>query len=45
MEINNYYEGDHQFVRGAENLPAPSDLELSALLNINPMDIVNTTEF
>ncbi|XP_059812313.1 signal transducer and activator of transcription 5B-like isoform X1 [Hypanus sabinus] len=45
MEVNNYYEGDHQFVRSAENLPTPSDLELSALLNINPMDIVNTSEF
>ncbi|XP_067880735.1 signal transducer and activator of transcription 5B-like isoform X2 [Heterodontus francisci] len=44
MEVN--FEDD-QFVRGVENLPVPSELELNALLNMNTMDmsLVNSTEF
>ncbi|XP_069762495.1 signal transducer and activator of transcription 5B-like isoform X1 [Narcine bancroftii] len=42
MEVN-YYED--QFVRGAENLTVPSELELNALLNMNPMDIVHSTDY
>ncbi|XP_067832555.1 signal transducer and activator of transcription 5B-like isoform X2 [Heptranchias perlo] len=46
-EMNNYYEGDHQFVSGADNLPVPSELELDDLLSRNLMDTshVNSTEF
>uniref|UniRef100_UPI00398F1A89 signal transducer and activator of transcription 5B-like isoform X2 n=1 Tax=Pristiophorus japonicus TaxID=55135 RepID=UPI00398F1A89 len=44
MEVNSYYEGD-QFVRGVENLTVPSESELNELLSMNPMDLVNSTEF
>ncbi|XP_055520442.1 signal transducer and activator of transcription 5B-like isoform X1 [Leucoraja erinacea] len=42
LEVNNYYEGDHQFVSGTENLHVPSELDLNAFLN---MDIEDSTEF
>ncbi|XP_078057301.1 signal transducer and activator of transcription 5B-like isoform X2 [Mustelus asterias] len=45
MEMN--FENDPQFVRGVDNIPIPSELELNALLNMNTVDmsLVNSTEF
>ncbi|XP_078390868.1 signal transducer and activator of transcription 5B-like isoform X1 [Cetorhinus maximus] len=45
MEVN--FEDDQQFVRGVENIPVPSEVELNALLSMNTMDmsLINSTEF
>ncbi|XP_078287611.1 signal transducer and activator of transcription 5B-like isoform X2 [Rhinoraja longicauda] len=42
LEVDDYFEGDHQFVSGTENLHVPSELDLNAFLS---MDIENSTEF
>ncbi|XP_072349799.1 signal transducer and activator of transcription 5B-like isoform X2 [Scyliorhinus torazame] len=45
MEVN--FGDDQEFVRGVENIPVPSEVELNALLNMNTVDmpLVNSTEF